>query len=225
MTVHRRTWQRPTPAPPHPRPSTRPVLASTGGGSKGGRPPWASGRPLTVHRRTWQRPTPAPPHPRPSTTRSPRRVPAGGRRGVVPPGYQRQAETMCVATTNARTSTPPAKHATGPGQYRRGVEGGSSPLGIRKAVDRSPSNVHRRTWQRPTQHLHTPAKHDSLSSRVPAGGEGGSSPLGIRGRRRHVRGNDQRTHIHTPGQARPVLASTGGGSKGGRPPWVSEEGR
>jgi hypothetical protein len=35
-----------------------------------------------------------------------------------------------VATANAHHATPPAKHDPPSNQHRRGVEGGSSPLGI-----------------------------------------------------------------------------------------------
>jgi hypothetical protein len=178
------TWQRPTRAPSHPRPSTRPprhqyrrgveggsspLDITVGGGSKGGRPPGhhkqaGSRRPEAGGPDTWQRSTRAPSHPRPST-RPPRHQYRRGVRGVVPPGHH----------------------------SRRGVEGGSSPLGI--------------------------------TSRPEAGGPKPEA---------QTRGNGQREHHHTPGQARDHLATStgggsggssplditvGGGSKGGRPPW------
>ncbi len=153
-----RTWQQNTRPFQHPRPNTRSVFTSTGGGSKGGRPPWAS----NAERRTpgtWQRPTREPPHPRPSTRRAhhqhrrgveggspPLGITAGGRRGVAPPGHQAERRTQNAQNLAAehanrphpRPSTRPALTSTGGGSKggrppwasRRGVEGGSSPLGV-----------------------------------------------------------------------------------------------
>ncbi len=213
------------------------------------------------HLQTWQRPTQAPRAPSARHERTPPPAPAGGRRGVVPPGNRRRTQnaqkrgkrpaqylhTPGQARDYLRRapagveggSSPWASPAGGrrgvvpPGHHRRRVEGGSSPW---RTVDRSPSNV--ATGPRPTST--PPAKHERTPPPAPAGGrkgvvppghhrrgvEGGSSPLGITDRGSKGlglltvhRGNRATTNLHTPGQARDYLRrAPAGGRRGVVPP-------
>jgi hypothetical protein len=100
----------------------------------------------------------------------------GGRRGVVPPGHaERRTQNAerpetwqrpTRAPSHPRPNTPRTQD-----QYRRGVEGGSTPLGISRQKAERPE-----TWQRPTRapshpRPNTPRAQDQYRRGV----EGGST--------------------------------------------------
>jgi hypothetical protein len=232
------TWQLPTRAPPHPRPSTRSPrhqhrrgveggsspLGITGGGSKGGRPPWAStqnaeGRtPRNVATANASTITPRP------STRSPRHqhrrgveggssplgITGGGSKGGRPPwaseerrkqeARSRKPGTRNVATADAGTSTPPAKHDYRTTSTGGGSKGGrppwGSPAGGRRGV--VPPGSSRPPWASEERRKQEARSRKPGTRNVATADAGTSTPPAK---------HDYRT------------TSTGGGSKGGRPPW------
>jgi hypothetical protein len=202
----RSTWQPGHHQPPHPRPSTRRTQDTYRRGVEGGSSPLGirakpeAGGPKLEARNAFNVATgPPPTSPPPAEhAKNAGHVPAGGRRGVAPPGHQRRTQKAerpetWQQPTQAPSHPRPSTRRT-QDTYRRGVEGGSSPLGItggskgvvppghqskarsRRPEAGGPERVQR--GNRATTNLHTPGQARDHPLRVPAGGRRGVVPPG-----------------------------------------------
>jgi hypothetical protein len=190
----------------------------------------------------------------------------GRRRKAEEGGGRRRSRSLFTVATEVRGTActpggrpaPPAKHAKNarpvqaggrrgvvpPGHHRRGVEGGSSPLGTtagreQEARGRRPGIRNVATGPRPGST--PPAKHATAATPVPAGGRRGVVPPGHQTQNAerpetwqrptrappHPRPNTPRTQDQyrrgVEGGSSPLGIT--GGSKGGRPPWAQQQAR
>ncbi len=189
--VNRSTWQLKTGWDPDPRPSTRSPRHEHRRGVEGGSSPLGINRgtrrkaeeegrgvdPLNVASRerpdsvpparTANRPTPAPAGGQGG--RPPWASPVGGRRGSSPEPFTVDRSPSNVASADASTSTPPAKHDS-PGTTTGGGSKGGRPRNC------SQLTVHRRTWQVPTPAPPHPRPSTTHPEPLPAGGRRGVVP-------------------------------------------------
>jgi hypothetical protein len=103
----------------------------------------------------------------PAKSRDPRAtVPAGGRRGVVPPGHQRRG----VLPTPGPWAVPAGgrRGVVPPGHNRRGVEGGSSPLGMTGGGSKGGRPPWASDAERRTQNARNVAPANASTSAPPA---------------------------------------------------------